>query len=54
MINQICILDAQGACKAEKSSREEVVLTWKGSYEPGAVILFTVGASGHYVIRVDD
>lgn len=54
MINQICILDAQGACKAEKSSREEVVLTWKGSYEPGDVILFKVGASGHYVIRVDD
>ena len=54
MNHQICILDAQGVCKAEKSGQEEVILTWKGSYEPGDVILFRVGAAGHYRIRVDD
>lgn len=54
MTNQICILDAQGSCKAEKSSPGEVVLAWKGCYEPGDTIFFKVASPGHYMLRVDD
>ena len=54
MNNRICIVDAQGACKAEASGREEAILAWSGAYEPGDVILFEVDQPGHYMVRVDD
>lgn len=54
MNNRICIVDAQGACKAEANGREEAILAWSGAYEPGDVILFEVDQPGHYMVRVDD
>lgn len=54
MNNRICVVDAQGVCKAEASGCEEAILTWSGAYEPGDAILFEVDAPGHYMVRVDD
>lgn len=54
MDNRIYVLDAQGQMKAELSGAEEVVLAWKGEYEPGDVIHMEFSEPGFYVIRVDD
>lgn len=55
MENRIQIVDRDGAIKAEGCAAGQVVLAWKGEYEEGDKIIFSVGnTDAFYMIRVDD
>ena len=54
MENRIYVTDMNGDIKAELSGQDEVILAWKGEYEPGDVIHMEFAAPGFYMIRVDD
>lgn len=51
----IRILDQKGQEKAGIAGDDQAILAWKGLYEEGDSITFSVpAASQHYIIRVDD
>lgn len=53
-MNRIFVLDVNGNVKAGLEGTGEVVLTWKGEYEVGDVIVMEFDAPGYYVIQPDD
>ena len=54
MENRIYVLGENGELKAGIVGKERVVLTWKGEYAPGDVIVMEFEKPGFYVIQVDD
>ena len=52
---QITVKDKNDAVKAEAAGRKQAVLAWKGEYEEGDRIIFSLPETNRfYIIRVDD
>ena len=52
---QITVKDKNDAVKAEAAGRKQAVLAWKGEYEEGDRIIFSLPEKNRfYIIRVDD